>query len=167
MADERDDSQRTEEPTQRRLDDAHKKGDVVKSTELSTFIVLSGGTLAILVAGAGAARVFLSQFLVFLERPEEIAIDSGGAAQIFGRAVWGLFAVAGPAVGLMMVAAVAGHVLQHRPGFSTERIKPDLSKLSPMKGLKRIFGMEGVVNLVKGIFKISAVGLACYLTLWP
>jgi flagellar biosynthetic protein FlhB len=167
MAEERDDSQRTEEPTQRRLDDAHKKGDVVKSTELSTFILLSGATLAILVAGTGAVRAFLSHFLVFLERPEQLALDSGGAAQLFNRAVWGLFAVAGPAVGLMMLAAVAGHLLQHRPGFSTERIKPDLSKLSPMKGLKRLFGMDGVVNLLKGMLKISAVTTACFLTLWP
>jgi flagellar biosynthesis protein FlhB len=167
MADDRDDAQRTEEPTQRRLDDAHKKGDVVKSPELSTFILLSGSTLAILVAGTGAVRAFLTHFLVFLERPEEIVLDSGGAAQILNRAVWGLFAVAGPAIGLMMLAAAAAHLLQHRPGFSTERIKPDLSKLSPMKGLKRIFGLDGVVNLLKGMVKISAVGLACFSTLWP
>jgi flagellar biosynthetic protein FlhB len=104
---------------------------------------------------------------VFLERPEEIALDTGGATQLFGRAALGLLAVAGPALGMMMLAAAAAHLLQHRPGFSTERIKPDLSKLSPMKGLKRIFGIEGVINLLKGMFKISAVGLAGFLTLWP
>ena len=167
MAEERDNSQRTEEPTQKRLDEARKKGDVVKSTELTSFVVLSGGLLALLVAGAAAVKTFLANFLIYLERPEEIALDSGGATQLLIRATWGLFAVAGPAIGLMALAGLAAHMVQHQPGISFERIKPDLSKLSPLKGFKRLFGLDGIVNIVKGVFKIAAVGLACFLVLWP
>jgi flagellar biosynthetic protein FlhB len=167
MAEERDDSQRTEEPTQKRLDDAHKKGDVVRSTELATFIMLSGGTLAILVAGSAAARAFLGNFLLFLERPDQITLDSGGAVQLLSHSIYGLFAIIGPAALLLMGAALAGQLLQHRPGFSPERIAPDLGKLSPLKGFKRLFGLDGLANLIKGILKISAVSLAAYLVLWP
>jgi flagellar biosynthetic protein FlhB len=167
MAEERDDSQRTEEPTQKRLDDAHKKGDVVKSSEVATFVLLSGGTLAILMAGSGAVKSFLANFLLFLERPDQIALDSGGAMQLMKHCVYGLIAVIGPASVLLMAAALAGHVLQHRPGFSFERIKPELSKISPMKGFKRLFGFDGLANLIKGIFKLGAVSFAAYLALWP
>ena len=167
MAEERDDSQRTEEPTQRRLDEAHKKGDVVKSGEVASFILLSGGALAILIAGGAAMKSFLAHFLVFLQRPEEMILDSSGAQELLTYSTFGLFAVIGPALALMMLAAFAGHAVQHRPGFSTERIKPDLSKLSLTKGLKRLFGLDGVINLIKGVFKIGAVAVAAFIVLWP
>jgi flagellar biosynthetic protein FlhB len=63
--------------------------------------------------------------------------------------------------------ALAGHVLQTGFAFSAERLKPDLSKLSPLSGLKRIFGLEGLSNLVKGFLKIAIVGTAVWTTLWP
>jgi len=58
-------------------------------------------------------------------------------------------------------------VLQHRPTLSFEKIKPNLSKLSPMSGLKRMFGIEGLMTLVKGLIKIAIVGIAIWTQLWP
>src|ERR1700742_481406 len=107
MADDRDDSQATEEPTAKRLEQARESGDVVKSSEVSTFVVLAGGTLAIAMFGRSTAM--------------------------------SLALVLAPFAGVMMLAALAGHVLQSRPGLSLERIKPDLSKLSIPAGLGRMF----------------------------
>ena len=67
----------------------------------------------------------------------------------------------------MLFAALAGHVVQHRPVFSAARLKPELSKLSPIKGFKRVFGLDGLVNFVKGIAKILLVGGACVWAIWP
>ncbi len=58
-------------------------------------------------------------------------------------------------------------MLQHRPSISLERIKPSFSKISPMSGLKRLFGMEGVINLGKGFLKIAIVGTVLWTVLWP
>ncbi len=167
MAEDRDDSQRTEEPTQRRLDEARKKGDVVKSQDLSTFIMLSGSTLAILIGRGSAAKSFLAQFLVYLQSPESFVLDAGSANLLLGRVSYGLLMVVGPVIGFISLAAVAGHVVQSMPTISTEKIRPDLSKLSLLKGAKRLFGLDALVNLIKGILKIAAVTIAIALAIWP
>jgi flagellar biosynthetic protein FlhB len=167
VADDRDDSQRTEEPTQRKLDEAHRKGDIVKSAELSTLILLGGGVLALAIFGATSVQRFSAEFRVFLESPGDMVIDPGTASALLQHATFGLFAVLAPALGMMVFASLAGHVLQHRPVFSASRLKPDLSKLSPMKGFKRLFGLDGLMNFVKGIAKMLLVGGASVWALWP
>ena len=132
MAEDRDDLQRTEEPTQKRLDEARRKGDVVKSQELAAFILLSGGTLALLFASQSAVAIFLSEFVVFLQSPESFALDAVSIEQIFAHSLYGLFGVIGPICGLMMVVALAAHMLQTPLIFSTTRITPEFSKISPM-----------------------------------
>ena len=166
MAEDRDDSQRTEQPTQRRLDEAHRKGDIVKSAELSSLILLGAGLLALAVFGTTAVQRFAAEFRVFLENPGEMVIDPGTASALLQHATFGLFAVLAPALGVMVFAALAGHLVQHRPVFSAARLTPELSKLSPMKGFKRIFGLDGLTNFIKGIAKILLVGGACVWALW-
>jgi flagellar biosynthetic protein FlhB len=167
VAEDRDDSQRTEEPTQRRLDEAHRKGDIVKSAELNSLVLLSGGVLALAMFGTLSVQRFAADFRVFLEDPAGMVIDAGTASALLEHATFGLIAVLAPAVGLMAFAALAGNLVQHRPVFSAARLKPDLSKLSPIKGFQRIFGLDGLLNFVKGIAKILLVGGACVWAVWP
>jgi flagellar biosynthetic protein FlhB len=167
MADDRDDAQRTEEPTQRRLDQAHEHGDIVKSTEVSAFVLLLGATIAISMFGRSTALGIAQSLRFFLEQPDRIAVDPAGVMAIFKGSAWHLAALLAPVFGILVVAALAGHLLQHRPVFSTERLKPDLSKLSPLKGLKRMFGLDGLSNLAKGVLKIAIVGAAVWTTLSP
>jgi flagellar biosynthetic protein FlhB len=75
--------------------------------------------------------------------------------------------ILGPVFAVMIVAALAGHMLQARPGFTPEKIKPDFSKLSLPAGLKRMFGLEGLTNLVKGLLKMGVVGIAVWTQIWP
>ena len=167
MADDRDDSQKTEEPTQRRLDEAHRKGDVVKSGELNSLVLLSSGLLALAMFGSMSVQRFTADFRIFLENPADIVIDAGNASALLEYATYGLIAILAPAVGLLMFAALAGNVVQHRPVFSAARLKPDLAKLSPMKGFERLFGLDGWMNFVKGLAKILLAGGACFWAIWP
>jgi flagellar biosynthetic protein FlhB len=167
MAEDTDDSQRTEEPTQKRLDDAFNQGDLVKSTELTSFIMLAGGALALMLFSRTAADRFAADFLVFLENPGDMALDSGAAVTLLRHALWGLLALIMPAAGFMMVTGLAGHFVQARPLLSAEKLKPDFSRLSLGAGFKRLFGIDGLVNLAKGIAKILAVGTASFLAVWP
>jgi flagellar biosynthetic protein FlhB len=75
--------------------------------------------------------------------------------------------VLAPLFGVLAIAALAGHVLQGRPGFTPSKLAPDLSKVSPMAGFKRLFGLEGWMNLLKGLAKMAIVGLAVWTQLWP
>ena len=167
MADTEDKSQQTEEPTQRRLDDAHDRGDVVRSAEVSTFAVLSAGALAIAIFGQSSAEGFARHFRVFLEQPDQFTLDEGGALSLFRNTMGTLALIVGPVFGILVLMALAGHLIQHRPVFTTEGLKPSFSKISPLSGLKRMFGMEGISNLVKGMLKIAIVGGVTWMVMWP
>ena len=167
MADDRDDAERTEDPTARRLEDAHEQGDVVKSQEVSTFLLLGAGTLAVALFGHSSAEAFARWFRAFLEQPDQIALTAGSMTALMRHAVWGLAAIVAAPVGLLMAAGIAGNVLQHRPAFSAQRLKPDLSKLSLISGMKRMFGVDGWTNLAKGLIKMAIVGAAVWSGLWP
>jgi flagellar biosynthesis protein FlhB len=167
MADDRDDAQRTEEPTQRRLEQAQEHGDVVKSTEVTTFAVLAGATLAIAIFGGSTSEYFARNFRIFLEQPDQIAVDPSGIMTLFHATLWNFAGLVAPILAVLIFCGLAGHLLQHRPVFSAERLRPDLSKLSLLKGLKRMFGLDGLSNLAKGVIKLLIVGSVTWTVLWP
>jgi flagellar biosynthetic protein FlhB len=167
MADDQDKSQQTEEPTAKRLEQAHESGDVVKSPEVTTFILLGGGTLAIAMFGKYTAMELARSLSLFIQQPETMSVDGAGLAAIM-RALLPQIALAlAPFFAVMIAAGLAGHMLQSRPGLSFDKIAPDFSKVSPMAGFKRMFGAEGWMNLVKGLAKIAVVGIAIWTQLWP
>jgi flagellar biosynthetic protein FlhB len=94
-------------------------------------------------------------------------VDGAGLASMMRGLLLHLAVVLAPLFGVFALAGISGHVLQSRPGFTTSRLAPDLSKVSPMAGFKRLFGLDGWMNLVKGLTKIAIVGLAVWTQLWP
>lgn len=167
MADERDASQQTEEPSQRRLDEARAHGDLVKSQEVTTFLVLAGGTLAIAIFGASTAEGFVRNFRVFLEQPDQIAVDGGSVMLLMRATLFHAALVFGPPIGFLAAVALGGHLLQNRPVFAPDRLIPNFSKISPRAGLQRMFGLDGLSNMVRGVLKIAIVGSVVWTTLWP
>lgn len=167
MADDNDDAERTEDPTPRRLEEAARQGDIVKSQEVTTFVLLSAGTLAIALFGPAAAQSFAQHFRILLEQPDQIALSPAGAMDVARHVVWGMIAMMAAPVGLIVGAALASHVLQAPPNFTPGKLSPDLSRISPIKGLQRMFGMQGWINLGKGLAKIAVVGLVVWNVLWP
>jgi len=167
MADDQDKSQQTEEPTAKRLEQAREAGDVVKSQEVTAFILLGGGTLAIAMFGKYAAVHLARAMTTFLEQPDAMSVDGAGLSAMM-RALLPQIAMAlAPIFAVVIAAGLAGHVLQARPGFALDKIAPDFSKVSPMAGFKRLFGVEGWMNLLKGLIKMAIVGVAIWTQLWP
>jgi flagellar biosynthetic protein FlhB len=167
MAEDQDKSQQTEEPTAKRLEQAREAGDIVKSTEVSAFLLLAGGTLAIAMFGKYAAESLARSMIAFLEQPDAMSVDGAGLAAMMGLLLPKLAMIVAPFFVVMIAAGLAGHLLQSRPSFSMDRISMDFSKLSPMAGFQRMFGPEGWMNLVKGLLKIAVVGVAIWTQLWP
>src|SRR5215475_12747281 len=154
MAEDQDKSQQTEEPTAKRLEQARENGDIVKSTEVTTFILLGGGTLAIAMFGKYTALTLGRTLTLFLQQPDAMSVDGAGLAAMTRVLLPQIAAALAPFFAVMIAAGLAGHVLQSRPSFSFDRIAPDLSKISPLSGFKRLFGIEGWINLVKGLAKM-------------
>ena len=167
MADDQDKSQQTEEPTQKRLEQARESGDIVKSSEVTSFVLLAGGTLAIAMFGHSTAIGIAKLMTMFIEQPDQLAVDGAGLASMMRGLVFHLALILAPFMGVMILASLAGHVAQSRPSFNPERLAPDFSKLSIPRGLGRMFGPEGWVNLLKGLLKIAIVGAAIWTQLWP
>lgn len=167
MADDRDDSQKTEQPTPKRLEEARRKGDVVKSQEVAGVVVLAAG--AFLLSGMGGS---VSEGVALrLERyfANASAYDIGVLAS---RRFWldlilGVGGVLAVPAAILVLAAAGAHIVQTGPMVSAERLKPKLSKLSPLSGVKRVFGMGAAANFAKGLAKLTIVGSAVVATLWP
>src|SRR5690242_8054976 len=167
MAEDQDKSQQTEEPTAKRLEQAREHGDVVKSSELTTFILLGAGTLAIAMFGKYAAVSLARSLTLFLQQPDAMSVDGAGLAAMMRLLLPKVAFAVAPFFAVMIAAGIAGNMLQSRPSFSLDKIAPDFSKVSPMAGFKRLFGAEGWMNLLKGLAKMAVVGVAIWTQLWP
>ncbi len=164
---EGDDKERTEEASQKKLDDARERGDVPKSQEVSAWFLLAGGLLALVMFGASGAE-HLSNFLkTFLAQPHRLAVDSFALVDMFGSVLILMLGAVGLPFLLLVIAAIAGHVIQHGLLWTTHPITPKLSKISPMQGFKRIFSKQSLMNFLKGIAKMFIVGIAIGMTVWP
>lgn len=167
MADDQDPSQKTEEPTPRRLQDARKKGDVPKSQEIPGWFVLASGLVVLGVMGPGIARELSGTLTLFLASPHTMAVDAPGVLALAKTAIWRVGLVVAFAFLLMAGAGLVGHLVQTGFLFTTEKMNPKLSKLNPVDGAKRMFGPEGIVNFLKGVGKMSLVAAAAILVIWP
>ena len=167
MADEKDDDDKTEEPSPKKLDEAIKRGDVVKSQELTTFFVLSAGTAFIAFLSPGLSRDLTKSLSTFFDHAGDISLDERTLADIYIHIAMMLGGVLVLPALLFLAAGIAGSAVQHRLLFTFEPLIPKFSKVSPMAGLQRIFSVEGAMQGVKGVAKIVVVGFAMALALKP
>jgi flagellar biosynthetic protein FlhB len=166
MADEDDSGERSEDPTQKRLDDAQERGDVAKSQEVNTWFMISGATLVLSTfsGSIGSIQVPLRNLVA---NSWMIRTDGAGLLMLAKNLEYAVFAAIGVPILMLVLAAIAGNMLQHRLVWSGESLKPKLSKISPMAGAKRIFGKQAVANFAKGLFKVIALGSVMTAILWP
>ena len=167
MAEGEDKSEKTEPPSQRKLDKAREKGDVPKSQEVPAWFVLAAGLGVLAAFGPSMGTGLTRELSVFLSKPHEMSLDNTGALAITAAAVMKVMLVMGLAFGAIVAAALAGHFVQHGLLFTTSKLEPKLSKLNPVEGVKRILGPQGWVNFVKGLAKMALVAIAITIVLWP
>ncbi|ODN68692.1 flagellar biosynthesis protein FlhB [Methylobrevis pamukkalensis] len=167
MAEGQDSSEKTEEPTHRKLEKAHEKGDVVKSQEIVVFSTMGAVTMIIAFGASGTARDLLGPMAGILEHAGELRIDGGALVQLWAELGGSILAALLLPFLMLLIAGVAGHMIQHRPVLSSESLTPKFSKVSPVAGFKRLFSAEALVNFVKGLIKMTLVGAVLFLVLWP
>ncbi|TLP48546.1 MULTISPECIES: flagellar biosynthesis protein FlhB [Cohaesibacter] len=167
MAEENDDAEKSEEPTQKRLDDAHKKGDVAKSQEVSAWFSMMGTGLVVAVLGTYIAGGVASNLKGFFEHSHELSIEGGVLARLWNDVGYTLLGFLILPMIALLVMAIFGNLVQHKFVFSTEPMKPKLSKVSPASGAKRLFSGESLINFVKGLLKLGIVTTLLVLILYP
>jgi flagellar biosynthetic protein FlhB len=166
MSEDADQEDRTEDPTQRKLEQATEKGDVPKSQEIGTFFVLCGFTLALLVAAGWSAQSASLSLRSFLMNAHQVPSDAAAFSNVTRQGIMTGFAALGLPFGFILCAALAGALIQHKPLWTFEPLMPKFSRLSPMAGAKRMFGKEAWVNFAKGLAKTALIGAVIWVTLW-
>src|SRR6185312_10554173 len=114
MADEQQDAERTQDPTQKRLDEALERGDVVKSQEVSTWFVIGGGALMLSAFSGSMSSGLTTTFRGLLANAAQIPVDGQALISIAGRIEREVLAAVAIPLGLLALAAIAGNVIQHR-----------------------------------------------------
>ena len=167
MAGESDDNERTQDPTPKRLDEAIRRGDVVKSPEVSTWFMLGGGTLTLMVFAGPVMASLQTTFRGLIGNAHQIPTDGPALAALAQKLAGEVAAALGVPLLLLCLAAFAGTAIQHRIVFSVEPIMPALSKISPAAGFKRLFSAQALVNFAKGLAKLFLIGAVMAALLWP
>src|SRR4249919_428613 len=165
MADDTDD--KTEDPTQKRLDDALEKGDVAKSQEVNTWFIIAGATLILSTFSGSIGGGILTPLRNLIANAGQLRADGAALLALGNTLGYALIAAIGVPFLMLMLAAIAGNMIQHRLVWSGESLKPKFSKVSPGAGLKRVFGKQAVANFAKGLFKLIALGAVMMAVLWP
>lgn len=164
MADS-DSGEKTEDPTEKKISDARKKGQIARSKDLGTMFVLVGSALAMFVMGGELVealaemmkKLFSITRLEALDFNALISIAYEGVSGVFSPLLWIFF--------IIIVAAFIGNTMLGGMSFSFEAMAPKANRLSPFAGFKRMFGVQAAVELVKSILKFFVVFIVAYLLL--
>jgi flagellar biosynthesis protein FlhB len=162
MADEKEDFQKTEEPTPRRREEAREQGRVASSRDVSSFLLL--GLAAVATAGVMpmGLRELMPVLRAFLSNPQ---FDTGEpaalAARLAGVAMAVAMALLVPPGGALLLPILAG-LAQHGPLLTPAALRPQLSRVSPAAGLRRLVSANSLVELVRSVVKLLVVGAVAF-----
>ncbi|GAC05452.1 flagellar biosynthesis protein FlhB [Paraglaciecola chathamensis] len=160
-----DANEKTEDPTSKKITDSRKKGQVARSKELSTALVLVFSAAAFIMMGGQIAKAIylVTQRTFTLSRDE--TYDFTHMFQAWGSAIE---TVAGPVMLYMVIitaAGIYGNIALGGYNFTWQGAAPKANKLNPLAGFKRMFGMNGLVELLKAIAKVIVVMGMAYIAM--
>lgn len=158
MAEENEDGQeKTEEASERRIEKAREDGQVARSKELSTVLSLLFGMASLYIAGhymaSAFARIATGSFNLRIVDLTNKNLMMTSLGQAMGEVIWGLVIIGGAG----MLAAIAGNLGVGGYLFSAKSLLPKGSRMNPLSGLKRMFGLNSLIELIKGILKVSLI----------
>lgn len=149
--------EKTEQPTPRRLEEAWKRGQFPRSAEIQTVVVLGAGFLALLFTGPETARLLSRSVAATLGHLHDVHLTRDSMqgflvarVLVIGQCVW-------PMLAATAIAALLAGGMQSRFRAASEVLEPDWERLSPAKGIQRIFSVQSLVNLGMGVAKLVVI----------
>lgn len=162
---ESDSGEKSEEPTAKKLTDARKKGQIARSKDLGTMFVLVGSGFAMFLVGNSLVQALASMMKrLFSPNRREVmdvnalfSVISNSVSMVIAPMLWIFF--------IIIIAAFIGNTMLGGMSFSWEAMAPKASRLSPLAGFKRMFGVQAAVELIKSILKFFVVFIVAFLLL--
>jgi flagellar biosynthetic protein FlhB len=169
VAEESDSASRTEEATPRKLDEARRKGDVAKSADLNGAVSIAAACAVLIGAGGSLSTGLAQALLPFIAAPHELiaVLESGHGAEIGRRAVMAAAPFVLAVLGASALAGVSANLLQQGLLWSPGKLAPDFNRVSPLSGLKRMFGIDAFVQFLKTLLKLVVTGWVAWSVVAP
>ncbi|MDI7863387.1 flagellar biosynthesis protein FlhB [Rhizobiaceae bacterium n13] len=166
MSDEEDKDSKTEAPSEKKIRDAAEKGDVPFSREIPIFAsVLAIYVYLIFFLPDGVGHIAVTLRDIF-EQPDQWKLETAAdVISLFSHLSWAMAALLAPAFIMFIVFGLCASVLQNLPSPVLERVRPQMSRLSPVKGWQRLFSAPGFVEFGKSLFKIMVVSMIMFFAL--
>lgn len=165
MAESESGQERSEEPTAKKLDDARKKGQIARSKDFNTMIIIALSASTLIILGQTMVSDIRHLMEEYFQPTRSDIFDPLGVIRWFYAAIFdGLWVIA-PFLAVMLVAALLSPIMIGGWAFSVEAMTPKLSKLNPIKGLKKVFSLKGLVELVKAMAKFFLVASVALLVI--
>ncbi|PSU97360.1 flagellar biosynthesis protein FlhB [Photobacterium kishitanii] len=152
-----DGQERTEDATARKREQAREKGQVPRSRELASVAVLVSGAVSLMWFGEGLSIALGKVMTRMFTLSREEVFDVHLLLTVVSNAVWQVFLPLVLVLVFLFTAALIGAAGLGGIRFSSEAAMPKLSKMSPISGLKRMFGSQSWVELIKSILKVGLV----------
>lgn len=158
---------KTEEPTGKKLDKAREEGNIAQTPEAKAVGSLIAGMVMVGMLAPMMARDIKALITPFIERPHEFAVDSGALSRLTVDIALGVGKVMAWPLALVVIFALGISLLQTKGFlFVPKRLMPSLDKLNPQQGIKRIFSVNQLMELVKSLVKLTLVGALMFWTTW-
>jgi flagellar biosynthesis protein FlhB len=153
--------ERTEDPSQKRLQDARERGQVPRSRELTTFATMIGGSAMLAAIGSSMATCLSQMLRHGLSIDPQRLRDPDAMLGSMGEAALSALTVLLPVFGALIGVIFLASLLLGGWNFSMQAMAPDFTRLSPLAGIKRLFGLRGASELGKALLKLAVVGGVC------
>lgn len=162
MAEQDQAGEKTEEPSQHKIDEARKKGDVASSKELNSVLILAGCFSVLVMSTMYVYEAFALHITWLYGLDISKAYTEEMGARILRESLWVCVKAAGPVLLTSAAMGIIAQVAQVGILFSTEVLEVKFARVNPLAGLKRIFSKKAIVEVIKGIFKFSIVMTITY-----
>ncbi|ESQ86285.1 hypothetical protein AEAC466_03550 [Asticcacaulis sp. AC466] len=165
MAEEADGEDKTEDASGRKLQQAREKGDVGKSGDLPQALSLIGACAVVALKGPDICKSLTANLIPFIDHPDQMlgALDGDGGMGIARAVILNIVPILLMIMGASMFMGIAGNVLQTGLMFTPSKLAPDFTKLNPMTGFKRLFGVDAFIQFGKTLLKLVVTGIIVWM----
>jgi len=163
MAENADGQEKSEDPSQKRLDDARRKGQIPRSREFNSMVMLVSAALSLLFMGDDLMRDFSAMLADGLTLDRKMIFDRFGVIAGLSKMLEEAGMMLMPYFLISVVAAIASSLVIGGWSFSMEAMAPSFGKMNPWSGFKRMFDVRGLVELIKSILKLLLIGFVAVL----
>lgn len=159
------DQDRQHAPSQRRLEDARKQGDIARAPDLVTAAAFSGLLAVVLLLGPHIVTSFGNTGMMLLGKADRLSPQITDGGRLPSGLIWGLCATLAPLFLAPAFAALLALFVQQAVVLSPEKLQPKLSRISPLANAKQKFGREGLIGFARSVAKMAAIGMILWLYL--